>query len=387
MRKLFYIANIRFPTERAHGIQVAYMCAAFARRHGADPGSRAELTTGFDAEPIDVVLLVPSRSTPIAEDPFSYYGVERNFAIERVLVPDTVRFGRVGFLIESFIFAFKVARRIRGERDAVIYTREEWPLLFLPRLRAFYEAHQLRRSSFFTWLIRRARAVIAITQGLANALVASGIPKSRMFVAHDGYDEKQFSVRAPKEEARKKLGLPSHAKIALYIGGLEPWKGAETLCKAAVSLERHGILVAIIGGGSEEVHTLQLRYPAVRFLGARPYRELSQNQQAADILVVPNSAKHEISKSFTSPLKLFAHLASGIVFCAARTPATEEVITWEQAFPFEPDDPEDLARVIARALSPEFLSERLSKVREAKKRAKDFTWDARASTIVGFLAA
>ena len=394
MRKLFYIANIRFPTERAHGIQVAHMCSAFSRQGAA------------------VTLLVPDRKT-IDEDPYAYYGVERNFMIEKIPVPDVVRFGKAGFLAESLIFAWRAAGRvkkslilnplslknnlpaedgsapfIKGElrEGAIIYTREELPLLFLPRGSAFYEAHQLRRSSFFKRLIRRARGVVAITQGLKNALVQIGISRERTLVAHDGYDEKSFAVRIDKNEARRRLSLPLDKKIAMYIGGLEPWKGAETLCKAASHLATDDILVAIIGGTEEEIEKMKPRYPAVRLLGARSYRQLPANQQAADILVVPNSGQYEVSRSFSSPLKLFAHMASGIVFCAARTPATEEVVTWEQAFPFTPDDPDDLTRVIARALSSESLSDRLARAASAEKRARDFTWDARASRIMAFLA-
>lgn len=379
--RLFYIANIRFPTERAHGIQVAHMCSAFARRHGTGTERSQH---GTDAEKMVVTLLVPDRKT-IDEDPYAYYGVERNFTVEKIPVPDIVQFGKAGFLVESLIFAYRAARRAQRARETVIYTREELPLLFLPRGRAFYEAHQLRRSPFFKWLIRRARGVIAITKGLRAALVASGISEGRILVAHDGYDEKQFAVRISKEEARKGLGLPIDTKIAMYIGGLELWKGAETLCKAAVSLEQSGILVAIIGGTKEEINNLQRQYPIVRFLGARPYRELAANQQAADILVVPNSGEYETSKSFTSPLKLFAHMASGIAFCAARTPATEEVVMWEQAFPFTPDDPTDLARVVQKALSSPFLADRLSKAAAAEKRARDFTWDKRAGHVLAYM--
>ena len=365
-QRIFYIANIRFPTERAHGIQVAKMCEAFAQ-NGAK-----------------VTLLVPSRKT-ISDDPFSYYGIERNFEIERVPVPDVVKFGIVGFLIESFLFARRAAKRAKKETNAIVYTREELPLLFLPRQSAFYEAHQLRRSFFLRLLFKRAKGMISISQGLKDALVEAGYPKRKILVAHDGYDEKKFSVSATKEEARKKLSLPEDKKIAMYIGGLEPWKGAETLCKAATYLVKDDILTVIIGGTDEEVKRLQPKYPCVRFLGARPYRELPVNQQAADILVVPNSAMSEIGSRFTSPLKLFAHMASGVALATANVPALKEVALPTQAFMFLSDDPQNLADVIRRALSSECVSERLSKAVEAKKRARDFTWDRRAKNVLAYM--
>ena len=63
--KIYYIANARMPTEKAHGIQIIYMCKAFA-----DAG-------------MDVELVIPRRLNPIKDDPFDYYGVKRNFRIIR----------------------------------------------------------------------------------------------------------------------------------------------------------------------------------------------------------------------------------------------------------------------------------------------------------------
>lgn len=393
MRKLFYIANIRFPTERAHGVQVAHMCASFARhmrRYDAD-------TTQMNADTdIAVTLLVPDRKT-IDEDPYAYYGVERNFTVEKIAVPDIVRFGRVGFFIESLVFAWRTARRVRATTDirctqmlqtsdvhrCCIYAREELPLLFLPRRRAFYEAHQIHRSFFFRFLTKRAKGIVAITQGLKDALVRQGLSGERILVAHDGYDEKQFTIRISKEEARRKFGLPTDAKIAMYIGGLEPWKGAETLCKAAASLEQNGILVAIIGGTEEEIDRFQHKYPLVRFLRARPYRELAANQQAADILVVPNSGEYETSKSFTSPLKLFAHMASDVPIVASRLPSLAEVLSKKNAYLVAPDDPVALTDGINYTL--QHPVESAARAEQAAMNVKMYSWDKRAEYVLAYI--
>jgi glycosyltransferase involved in cell wall biosynthesis len=364
--RLFYIANIRFPTERAHGIQVAHMCAAFARAG------------------VDVTLFVPDRKT-IADEPYAYYGVERNFRLVRIPVPDTVRFGKIGFLLESTLFAYRAARVCRAEPDALVYTREELPLLFLFR-RAFYEAHQIRRSFFFMWLIHRARSIIAITGGLKDALIQTGIPAPSIFVAHDGYDSALFERKVSQAEARHHLGLvvPDEMKVAMYIGGFESWKGVETLLKVAEHLAQKNILTVIIGGTMEEIKAFEKQYPKAHFLGPRPYRELPVHQRAADILVVPNSAESELSRSFTSPLKLFAHMASGIPLAVSDVPAIWEVITerGKEAFSFAPGDTQDLARTLIKALSPGFHAECLRKAEAAQKRVLDFTWDKRAANIL-----
>ena len=362
--KLFYIANIRFPTERAHGIQVAHMCSAFAR-NGAE-----------------VTLVVSDRQT-IPDDPYEYYGVEKNFRVEKIPVPDTVGHGTLGFLVESLIFAYRAAKRVRAEKEVVIYTREELPLLFLKKRIAFYEAHQLRRSFFFRWLIRRAEGIVAITQGLKEALVQVGFSERNILVAHDGYDEKQFSISVTKEEARRHLALPTDTKIALYLGGLEEWKGARTLCEAAEYLESSNILVVIIGGTEKEKKSLEERnYRNVRFLGSRPYRELALNQQAADVLVIPNSHFSPLGSAYASPLKLFAHMASGVPLVVAQVPALTEVVSSAEAHLFTPDEPRSLAETITKALKPE--AARVAHA--AMEKVKSFTWDKRATLVLNFIA-
>ncbi|MDP2650176.1 MAG: glycosyltransferase family 4 protein [bacterium] len=367
MKKLFYIANIRMPSERAHGIQVAHMCAAFARE-------------GFS-----VTLLVPDRAT-IADDPYAYYRVARTFAIEKISVPDTVRFGLLGFLLEAIIFAYRAVRHVRKEQQTLVYTREELPMLFLPaNIPTFYEAHQMRRSFFFRRLIQRAQGVIAISQGLADAFVARvGISRERMLVAHDGYDAVQFSTHISQSEARTRLRLPHNGRIAMYIGGFEPWKGAHILCQAVPTLVLHNITVALIGGREEEIAVFKKRYPAALFLGPRPYRDLPLLQQSADVLVIPNSTRARISREFTSPLKLFAHMASGVPIVASDVPSLREVVSEKEVFLYAPDDSASLARTALAVFANG--TEAAARARRALERARDFTWEKRAARVARFFS-
>ncbi|MDO8564856.1 MAG: glycosyltransferase [bacterium] len=391
--KLFYIANIRMPTERAHGIQVAKMCEAFARQ-GAE-----------------VTLLVPDRKTFDA-DPFSYYAVERNFSIEKIPVPDSVGLGKVGFLIESLVFAWRAARRVlsyssfskgggqrpedfknpsthqnvvlplkKGESDIIVYTREELPLLLLPKgTRAFYEMHQLR-GSFLQQFVKKALGIIAITGGLKRALSARGYPSKQILVAHDAVDLEQFNIPVSKEEARKHLGLPLEDKIALYIGGFEAWKGLKTVLQASKTLQERGIRTVVVGGTPKEIVGLQKQYRETTFLGYRPYAELPLIQRAADVLLVPNSGKERISREFTSPLKLFAHMASGVPIVASDLPSLREVLSEREAIFFTPDDPQSSVSAVMQALAPEAVV----RAEAATSKVRECTWDKRAQRILEFV--
>ena len=113
---LYYIANTRMPTEKAHGSQIAKMCESFAEK-GAD-----------------VRLIVPRRLNPIKEDVFSYYGLKKNFRIVRLSTFDLVRFGRIGFWIQAFTFALSVRFLAEIPPEALIYSRDHIPLFFIRSL-------------------------------------------------------------------------------------------------------------------------------------------------------------------------------------------------------------------------------------------------------------
>ena len=55
--KLYCIANVRIPTENAHGIQIMKMCEAFSRIEPYTFGTK-----------IEVELIVPKRFNPIKTD-------------------------------------------------------------------------------------------------------------------------------------------------------------------------------------------------------------------------------------------------------------------------------------------------------------------------------
>ena len=91
--RLFYIQNIRIPTEKAHGIQIMKMCQAFGLHHD-----------------VEVTLIAPKRFNKIKKDPFDYYGVTKSFKLRKLpcldLVPLDKYIGRLGLWITSVSFAF-----------------------------------------------------------------------------------------------------------------------------------------------------------------------------------------------------------------------------------------------------------------------------------------
>lgn len=281
---------------------------------------------------------------------------------------------------------WRYARFARREGVTHIYCREDRLLFFIMlycgilgyKPKFFFEAHALHRGFAYSWLASRVTGLVAITHGLKKDMEAAGISAQKIAVAPDGVDIQAFGNPEAQAAARARLKLPHSKKIVMYIGQLGGWKGVETLLDASALLPE--VAVAVIGGESAQIDALRRRYPTVLFLGRRPYSELADNQAAADVLVLPNTARDTTSVRYTSPLKLFSYLASGRPIVASDLPSLREVVSEQEVFFFKPDNPESLADAIGRALADTQGAH--ARAARALQLVQQYTWDARAKIIL-----
>lgn len=373
--KIYYIINARIPTEKAHGIQVMKMCEAFAR------------------EGEGVTLIVPRRRNTIKEDPFAYYGVERNFRI--IYLPTLDFFGfhiPFSFFIETFTFAVSVWLFLLKEKEmAILYTRGETPVLFslfLPkRFKLFWETHiKPQKMWWYRNVLAKSRGIIVVTKYYRNELAAKyGIPPGNILCAPDGVDLEIFDITINREEARKKLGLPLDKKLAVYTGHLYSWKGADTLALAA-RLLLDDTMVVFVGGTEEDIVPFRQKYgdnPHILIVGQRPHKEIPFYLKAADVLVLPNTAKEASSRWYTSPIKLFEYMASERPIIASDLPSIRDVLNERNVIFVPPDDPKSIAGAVETLLKDNTRVDMLAK--NARKDVEVYTWALRAKNILSFI--
>ncbi len=362
MAKIIYITDARLPTEKAHGLQIMKTCEALVRAGNS------------------LTLVTPRRRNSIITDLFSYYKIIHSFPVRRLLTLDLIRFGRIGFLVQVCTFTFIASCTLSRDGYDLMYGRDEVVLALLSLLgfrRIVWESHDGAWNLFARIIARKARALAVVSVGLQDWYVEKGIPKEKIVVIPNAVDPEEFAHPESKDSARHRLGLPLDTRIAMYIGRLDGWKGTDTLLEASKHLD--DIQLVMIGGDTKQIKDLRERYPQVVFLGSRSYSELPHNQAAADVLVVPNTGKSEISTRFTSPLKLIAHLSSGRPIVASDLPSIREIVGDDAALLVPADDPEALSAGIVRVLSDKMLAQSL--VERAREKAVRYTWDERARRI------
>jgi glycosyltransferase involved in cell wall biosynthesis len=362
--KIHYIAFARLPTEKAHGLQIMKTCEALAEQ-GAE-----------------VELVIPGRKTAIARDPFEHYGVKKNFTLTTLGTPDLVRWGFLGFLASLFWFAEAVKWRKAFSRADIVYSRDALALfqyIFLGR-KLVYEAHQ--KPTFISrFVARQAWRVVAISKGLKDAYITAGVRQEKVIVAPDAVDEHLFGHVVSKADARRALGLALEAKVVLYAGSLRPEKGAETLAEAVPLVP--GALFMFAGAVNPSRAEYWSRVPA-RFLGQALHEKVAECMRAADVLVIPNSARDDDAARYGSPMKLFEYMASGTPIVASDVPAITDVLPRDAAFYTKPDDPSALAAAITEAFTS---SDAPARAARALALSKEHSWRARVAHILeGFKA-
>ena len=366
--KILYIANIRLPTEKAHGIQIMKTCEALAKAG------------------VEIELVVPTRHNKLTANPFSYYGVPENlFKIVTLRIPDLIRYGRLGFLISSIWFSER-ARWLRAFWTVdIIYSRDALVLaqyLLLGR-KLVFEAHA--KPSFVARIVaRHSYRVVVISQALREVYAAAGVPAERIIVAPDAVDEHLFDAVPVKDEAREILGLPLTRHIVVYTGHLYARKGADTLAEAAIHIPE--ALFVFVGGTAEDIARFKKRWSSqenIRIVGHVAPERVPFYLRAADVLVIPNSSTSEDTARFASPMKLFEYMASGTPIVASDVPSIREVLGDQEAFFVEADSPAALAKSVASVFTQE--SEALERAGAAQRKAREYTWEKRAKCIAQFL--
>ena len=375
-KKIYYIANARMPTEKAHGIQLAKMCEAFVEQG------------------IDLELVAPGRTTS-GKSLKDYYGLRVDVPIKKIPVLDWYVNGRIGFFIGSISFAFGYffylwRKRLQG-KDFIIYMTDidQFSFFLVPFLGVpyFCEIHDAKKKRWpFVLLFRFASGIFTINSIIKKELSETfGIVPERIIVRPNGIDLNMFVSVPSRQEARAALNLPADKKIALYVGKIYGWKGVGDALIAARLLERDAAFY-LVGGNAEELlrATGEQEIPqSFHCVGHRPFTEIAKWLVAADLLLVLGTKKNEYSYLHTSPMKFFEYMASRTPIVASATPANREVATDQEALFYEPDNTDDLAAKIRYAFAQK--DEMRMRADQAFGRVQDFSWEKRSKSIIEFM--
>ena len=385
---ILYLADIRFPLERANGIQTMETCWALAAR-----GHRLTLVVRPD-----------TQSPP--RDPFVYYGLPPRSELRIEYAPRSVLSlpaagRRLGYL------TFAAGATLGASAVDLVMTRDLGVaslLLRLPmRTPIVYESHGYapdvatalptmlstatppspaklsRLASREERVWRRAAGYVTITAGLATELQRRFGARDLLAIVPDG-------VRiADQVDREPSVAVARPRPVVCYAGHLYAWKGVDVLLRALADVPE--VDAMIVGGHDKEPDLDRMRALAstlnlgqrVTFTGLVAPAAVAAKLTSADILALPNPAS-AISTHATSPLKLFEYMAAGRAIVASDLPSIGEILADDvNALLVAPGDATALASAIRRLAADAALRARLGAA--ARTAVRDYSWARRAERL------
>ncbi len=367
-KKIIYVANIRLPTPRAHGIQIAKMCEALAKAGN------------------QVTLVIPRRLNNISADTYSYYGIEPIFKIVRIPVIDLIKFGRIGFLIQSLMFAAAAAVYCFFIRSDIVYSRDELciALASVVSKHCYFEAHVNRYNFLTKRVLEKSERVVTISKGLRQFYLDKGLRIEKSIVAPSGVEIATFDISVDKVEARRQLGLPNDAILLGYSGSFKTMdmeKGIDTIIAALGLIKDNRYHFVAIGGDVGHIAEYKAKAEKAK-IGERVHLfsrvasdKLAIFHKACDILLMPFPAAYHYVY-YMSPVKMFEYMAARRLIIASDLPSIREVLNDRNCVFCAPASPEDLAQKILYVTAHPEIEKKI--VDQAFEDVAEYSWTARA---------
>jgi glycosyltransferase involved in cell wall biosynthesis len=381
-------ADIRFPLERANGVQIVKTAAALAR--AGVPTTL--LVRRSDPRPTDEILplfgVAPHPDLRIRRLDVGHrrgaFALPRAAFLAQALMAALAAFRRGGLFFTRDLQLADALLRLRPLCGRLLYEAHAVEaLMYRERARLYgtaapvSEAKARRLAGREARVWRRATGFVATTRGIRETFEEAHGEREHTRVVPNGCD-------VPEDRAFPGLPRETPPRV-LYAGQLYPWKGVDVLVEAMARVPNARLV--ILGGLDGEADWKRIRALVEKHgLGARtempgtvPQVRVADELRRAMVVAVP-FLRSTMTERHTSPLKAFEAMAAGRAIVATDLPSSREFLRDdENARLVPPGDAACLAAALQGLIDSPSLAERLA--RTAYSEAPRFSWDARARAL------
>lgn len=375
-----YCTNVRLPSERAHGHQIAQVCDALANLGHT------------------VTLFAPYRRNPVTASYHQYYGANEAVELQYLGSFDPINRswlpGVLGLWTLNILLRLQYRAQLRMATFDLLYTRTPalLPALLGVGTPVVLELHSLPRygRARFVSLAAQCRLVVCLTSAMRRTLEEWGVPADRLTVEGDAVDLQRFVSMPAKQDARADFGIQTDALVVGYVGRLKTLgmeKGVFFLLQALALLQGDGRFFGCIVGGPEgdtdayraEARSLGLSDRAVLFTGEIPASRVPSALAACDILAMPFPDFPHYRNNM-SPLKLFEYMAADRPIVSSDLPTIRDVLSEETAYFCAPGDASSLADALISIADA--LPNAHARAARARFAVENHTWIRRMDRIL-----
>lgn len=290
LKKIIYITDLSLPSNKAQAIHIFKMIDNFLSFMDEAILIFPNLNKNLKIEIIKDYFNLHTKKNIIFKPFFKNYQLNNS--------------------ISRFIFGFKVANKLRGEKSLII-SRSLITSFFLTifKIKHFVEIHQeLKGLTKFLFInlkfinSKQIIKVIFISKGLSDFYQLND---QKYLILHDGCDLRDFKLnRISKKEI----------KNIYYLGSFYKGRGVNMIKKLASLSPKYNFY--LYGLRDEKIRSSRnfKVFPIIS------YKQTIKVINNADLLLMPYQSKISINSTnfeddiskFISPLKMFEYLASGI---------------------------------------------------------------------------
>ena len=215
------------------------------------------------------------------------------------------------YLISHFLWSFFTVQKYYASQDELYLTRSEWVFYFLSKKNAkvVYECHQitkLKKTLVTAGLKSDNSKVIALTDDIKKELQPHN--DAKVGVVSSGYDDDFF------------YNQPEKKNHVVYAGSLYRFgesRGLEIIFENTLKLEMSDLKIIIISSDEKGIKSIEEKiinsksnvdYQILQKLNQKQVGEILSTAKVG--LLINNTSRH--ADLYTSPLKYFEYLASGL---------------------------------------------------------------------------
>lgn len=384
---VFFTRNILPQPNVASLVQVAHSANAAANL--GLPAVLVYLRKGWTAlNPVD--LLHPFQPRKPDETLAQIYNIQENLKVADLPMPWPIDLWDNKWTSSSTIVSKYYLPMHLWKSTKIVHSRD-WNFVkaaIKNGIPAIYEQHHHENKKFEPEIVHNPLFQIAVTVAdtVRESMIINGMPPEKVIMLHNGFNH-LFLVRqtAASQNWRQQLLTDGRQHLAVYAGGLYPFKGVDMLVDVAEELP--GVQFAIAGGSESQVTAYQKLAKSqqvnnIKFLGYLPQNQLASLLQAADVLTHPHCCTE--AATFTSPLKFFDYMASGTPIVATEIPSLREFKSGNIAATWcEPDNPYQFVQSIKSSLIK--YPRKVEGYAETLDFVKQFSWENRIEKILSYV--